>query len=60
MVSPSFFVSGNIVVLGSGNLTAGNIRNGVSIFGVWGSCSGWIDSDLWVWDGTNYANNWGV
>ena len=55
-----WYAAGNIVVLGSSNLAASNIRNGVSIFGVWGTCSGWIDSDLWVWDGTNYANNWGV
>ena len=44
-----FFVSGNIVVLGSSNLIASNIRNGVNIFGVTGNFSGWVDNrSSWV------------
>ena len=31
---------------GNGNLTSGNIKSGVSIFGVSGSWSGWVDSTI--------------
>ena len=40
----SRWTTGNIVVLGSSNLTAGNIRNGVWIFGVLGNFTGWVDA----------------
>ena len=39
-----WYTGGNIVVLGSSNLTAGNIRNGVWIFGVLGNFTGWVDA----------------
>ena len=46
-----FFVSGNIVVLGSPNLIASNIRNNINIFGVWGTFVGVPsrESDYFVW-----------
>lgn len=46
-----FFVFGNIVVLGCSNLIASNIRNNVSIFGVWGTFVGVPsrESDYFVW-----------
>ena len=46
-----FFVSGNIVVLGSSNLIASNIRNNINIFGVWGTFVGVPsrESDYFVW-----------
>ena len=39
----NWYAAGNIVVLGSSALTAGNIRNGVWIFGVLGNFAGWVD-----------------
>ena len=42
----NWYAAGNIVVLGSSALTAGNIRNGVWIFGVLGNFTGWVDSTL--------------
>ena len=38
------YVTGTIYCAGSGNLVAGNIRNGVNIFGVVGNFVGWVDS----------------
>ena len=44
-----WYTGGNIVVLGSSNLIASNIRNGVNIFGVTGNFSGWADDrSSWV------------
>ena len=42
----NWYAAGNIVVLGSSALTAGNIRNGVWIFGVLGNFTGWVDSTM--------------
>lgn len=43
------WTTGSIIILGSGNLVASNIRNGVNIFGVTGNFSGWIDDrSSWV------------
>ena len=42
IVSANRYVSGNIIVAGSSNLTAGNIKKGVNIFGVTGSWEGYI------------------
>ena len=45
----NWYASGNIVVAGASTLTAGNIRNGVNIFGVTGNFSGWVDDrSSWV------------
>ena len=46
-----WYAAGNIVVLGSSNLIASNIRNNVSIFGVWGTFVGVPsrESDYFVW-----------
>ena len=41
-----WYYSKNRWCWGSGNLTSGNIRSGVSIFGVSGSWSGWVDSTI--------------
>lgn len=35
-----------IVIVGSSSLTAGNIKNGVTIFGVKGTFTGWVDSTM--------------
>ena len=45
------WTTGNIVTLGSSNLIASNIRNNVSIFGVWGTFVGVPsrESDYFVW-----------
>ena len=43
-VAANRWTTGNIVVLGFSALTAGNIKNGVRIFGVLGNFTGWVDS----------------
>lgn len=59
-----WYAAGNIVVLGSSALTAGNIRNGVWIFGVLGNFTGWVDSTMNVsaiWPlnyGPDYTEYW--
>ena len=56
--------TGTIGILGSSSLTAGNIKNGVTIFGVRGTFTGWVDSTMTVsaiWplvDGPNYNEYW--
>ena len=40
------WTTGNIVIVGSSSLTAGNIKNGVWIFGVKGTFTGWVDSTM--------------
>ena len=58
------WTTGTIVILGSSSLTAGNIKNGVTIFGVRGTFTGWVDSTMTVsaiWplvDGPNYNEYW--
>ena len=42
----NWYAAGNIVVLGSSALTAGNIKNGVWIFGVLGTFYGWADDTV--------------
>ena len=58
----AWYAAGNIVVLGSSALTAGNIRNGVWIFGVLGNFVGFVDSSLnygsYFNVTTNYAEMW--
>ena len=44
----SRWTTGNIVILGSSSLTAGNIKKGVSIFGVTGTFTGWVDTNLYL------------
>mgnify|MGYP005758292919 CR=1 FL=1 len=43
---PFYSLSWNIVILGSSSLTAGNIKKGVSIFGVTGTFTGWVGPDI--------------
>lgn len=45
-VAANRWTTGTIVILGSSSLTAGNIRNGVTIFGVKGTFAGWVDSTM--------------
>ena len=47
----NWYAAGNIVVAGNGNLVAGNIRNGITIFGILGTYVGWVDStmDYFTW-----------
>ena len=58
------WTTGTIVILGSSALTAGNIKNGVTIFGVRGTFTGWVDPTMTVsaiWplvDGPNYNEYW--
>lgn len=40
------WTTGTIVILGSSNLKAANIKNGVTIFGVKGNFTGWVDSSI--------------
>ena len=60
----NWYAAGNIVVLGSSALTAGNIRNGVWVFGVLGNFTGWVDSTMNVsaiWPlnyGPDYTEYW--
>ena len=48
----NWYAAGNIVVAGNGNLVAGNIRNGITIFGIRGTFVGWTDStlDFFTWN----------
>ena len=38
------WTTGNIIVAGASTLTAGNIRNGITIFGIRGTFTGWVDN----------------
>ena len=51
------WTTGNIVIAGSGNLTAGNIKNGITIFGIRGTFVGWVDSTVTVFDGNTGSFN---
>lgn len=42
----SKWTTGNIWVVGNANLVAGNIKNGVNIFGKVGTYTGWVDNEL--------------
>ena len=50
------WTTGNIVIVGSSSLTAGNIKNGVWIFGVKGTFRGWVDSDYVLIDNGNLTS----
>lgn len=62
-VSSGYYTGGNITVAGDSNLVAGNIKSGVSIFGVAGSYEGSSGGDTSMEDGivtksvTSYTNN---
>ena len=43
-VAANRWTTGNIIVAGASTLTAGNIRNGITIFGIRGTCVGWVDN----------------
>ena len=40
------WTTGSIIIVGSPNLTAGNIKKGVNIFGVTGTWIGWVDPEM--------------
>ena len=42
------WTTGNIVIVGSSNLKAANIKNGVTIFGVKGTFTGWVDGSIYI------------
>ena len=42
--SANRWTTGNLIVAGNGNLVAGNIRNGITIFGILGTFVGWVDN----------------
>ena len=42
VVAANRYVNGNVIVAGNGNLTAGNIKKGVNIFGVTGNWEGFV------------------
>ena len=48
VIAASKWSTGNQVVAGSGNLTAGNIKKNVNIFGVVGTMSGFPGGDYWI------------
>ena len=56
VVPANRFVTGNVVVKGDANLTAGNIKKGVKIMDITGSWEGWVvaANDLY-----SYGNNLG-
>ena len=56
VVAANRFVTGNVVVKGDANLTAGNIKKGVKIMGITGTWEGWVPSptDLYL-RGNNIA-----
>ena len=59
----NWYAAGNIVVAGNGNLVAGNIRNGITIFGIRGTFQGWVDSSSprysgFMWEYTNISDKY--
>ena len=46
--SANRWTTGTITIVGSSSLVAGNIKNGVTIFGVKGTFRGVVDSTLWL------------
>ena len=40
------WTTGSIIIVGSPNLTAGNIKKGVNIFGITGTWVGWVDPEM--------------
>ena len=52
--SANRWTTGNLIVAGNGNLVAGNIRNGITIFGIRGTFVGWVDNN---WTYVNTALN---
>lgn len=44
------WTTGNITIIGDSKLVSTNIKNGVNIFGVVGSFSGWSDNPVIIWN----------
>ena len=51
--SANRWTTGTITIVGSSNLTAGNIKNGVTIFGVKGTFTGWVDRERIIFNSKN-------
>ena len=51
------WTTGNIVVAGNANLKAANIKNGITIFGIRGTFTGWVDSTINVFSETTGTVN---
>lgn len=56
IVTASKHVTGNIVVAGNSNLIAGNIKKGISIFGVMGTFQGYVDSPVYFYNNGLWGN----
>lgn len=52
------WTTGNVVIVGSSTLTAGNIKKGVSIFGVTGTFASWVDSSYNFSQGGYTPGSW--
>ena len=50
----------NVVIVGSSTLTAGNIKNGVTIFGVTGNYVGWVSGTFTILSGSSIASGSGL
>ena len=53
--SANRWTTGNLIVAGNGNLVAGNIRNGITIFGIRGTFTGWVDYSWTYADASNIS-----
>ena len=54
-VAANRWTTGNIIVAGNANLKAANIRNGITIFGIRGTFTGWVDSSWTYTDTSNIS-----
>ena len=57
-VAANRWTTGTIVILGSSSLSASNIRNGVTIFGIRGTFVGWVDSEYWYTRNQSHSEAW--
>lgn len=55
VVAANRYVNGNIIVAGSGNLTAQNIKKGVNIFGVTGTWEGYTGDVYYIFNAGTWA-----
>lgn len=56
IVAANRYVNGNIIVAGDPNLQAGNIKKGVTIFGVTGTFEGIVSSQYYLWRRGSFQN----
>lgn len=60
IVTAAKHVTGNIVVAGSGNLTAANIKKGVNIFGVTGTFEGYVAGTNDIFKNGTWGSGWSL